>query len=157
MRELTEYEKQKWFDELNRFEMDSEYESPYFLFYGDELGEAFNGALYCTDKADYGLSDEFVAHAQIEVLTMYYNQLIVYAGQYGDEPEEVGLPPLNVVRAEFPDLLDEDGWPLEGVSNEACMRAWDWAMEWREEHLEETSRARRLEELKREQARLEKE
>jgi len=134
MRELTPYEKEKWFDEYKRFKMESSDGAPWFLGYGDELGEAFDGALYCTDKESYGLSEEFVLAAQIEVLDMYYYQIHYYTGEYGgyETPETLGLPPVDDFIAKAKELGCEDLRPWVEFSDNN-RRLWDWAMDWRGE------------------------
>jgi hypothetical protein len=128
MRELSNYEKNKWFDEYGRFN------APEYLFYGDELGEAYNAVSEITRMKDYGLSDEFVDYAEIEVLNMYYDQALIYAGQYHKYPDEFGLPSLEQVLDKFPETFNKDGWPQDDTN---WQQAWDWAMAWREEHIED--------------------
>jgi hypothetical protein len=132
-RELTEYEKKKWFDDYGRFNM---HENA-FLGYGDELGEAFLGALYCTNKADYGLDDWFVLAAQVQVLDMYYDQIHLYTGEYGgpDYPEDYGLPSLGTFIHEYrkrgieslPSLYRFDGSLPKYTDKQREL--WDWAMD----------------------------
>lgn len=151
MRELTEYEKKKWGEKPYEFSMTEDD----FLSYGDELGEAFLAALTCTGMGDYGLSDEFVALAVRECLDMYYYQIHLYTGAYGgyDTPEDVGLPPFAVFR----EKAIEHGLgqkPVNHLDSE-FQELFDWAMEWRDEHREETYLRQRKESLQRELARLE--
>lgn len=88
MRELTDYEKSKWFDEYGRFEMDSADGSPHFIGYGDELGEAFDGALYCTDKEGYGLCADCGA-----VLALVLTKTIMDSIQANKKGHSWGGPP----------------------------------------------------------------
>lgn len=127
IRDLTPYEKEKWLDEYGRFEMGEDR----FLCYGDELGEAFQGALYCTDKSDYGLSDWFVQAAQIQVLDMYYDQLHIYTDLYGgyETFESLGLPDKMEFIAKGYEL-EVTTIPHFGVGYEDKHRKlWDWAFE----------------------------
>jgi hypothetical protein len=158
MRELTTYEKEKWYDKWNRFEMDSSDGESYFFSYGNELGEAFDGALYCTDKESYGLEDWFVHAAQVQVLDMYYYQIMYYADAYGgyETVDSLGLPSLSILREQFPGVFEENGLPANPDST-AWRQAWDWAMDWREEHLDEHEVRLREQQLRAELARLEDE
>lgn len=148
MRELTEYEKKKWFDG-HYFEMDA---SEVFLGRGDELDRAFNCVLSCTDQADM-TSDEFELAARIQALDMYYYQIHYYTGAYGGyvEPEELnaeyGLPPVDIFwkQAESMDIeeIDED-------INDRERELWDWAMEWRRTNFDRTRAEARIRNLKEE-------
>lgn len=134
MRKLTEYEKQKWFDELGRFE------APQFLMDGSELGYAYQ-QLEDTERCgtSYGLSQEVVDVLRVEILQQYYDQYQwIYVEQQQD-PEEYGLPAYELLPRDLP-----------------RMEQWDWAMDWRDEHLEETSDRIRVEQLRKELARLER-
>lgn len=156
-RDFTPYEREKWLDNLGRFEFGEDAPSPHFLSYGDELGEAFDAALGCSDLTDYGLSDEFVHAARIQVLDMYYDQILLYTGSYSqDRPEDLGLPPQEVFANEA------KTFGVEGLANfgqersDDERRLWDWAMQWREEHAEETENKRRADALRAELERLER-
>lgn len=150
MRELTDYEKQKW-GEWHRFELSEDD----FLNYGDELGEAFLAALSCVGKRDYGLSDEFVAHAMVQSLDMYYDQLVFFYMDAYEEPEEYGLPSEELVASKSVELGVNDQLIDYGNTTDEARQLWDWAMEWRDEHREETYVRQRKEHLQRELARLE--
>ena len=138
MREVTDYERHKWFDEYGRFKIYPEFEG--FLQYGDEYGEAFNNAARATHMEDYGLPSEYVKHAEIVVLDMYYYQATWFYQDKYDEPEDFGLPTreefliqakaLGVVRLSYDDAIRPD--------NERVL--WDWAMKWREDNREENQR-----------------
>jgi hypothetical protein len=136
MREPTEYEKEKWYDEYDRF---LEMEEDDFLSYGDELGEAFISVYSCTRMEDYGLSDWFVKAAQIQCLDMYYDQILVYTDEYGGnkEPEDLGLPSEDEFIAKWKELGVKTLAYWDEPRSDAERKLWDWAMEWREEHYEE--------------------
>jgi hypothetical protein len=138
MRELTEYEKKRWSDWYSN--------TPDFLDYGDELGEAYDAALACTRMADYGLSDEFVEAAKIQVLDMYYYQVYHYTGEYGGykTAEELGLPPVDDFYAKVREIMFREGHHVNkadhlsvDADSDIVKEAFDWAMEWRDEHLED--------------------
>jgi hypothetical protein len=140
MRELTEYEKEKWFDRHH-------FEAPEFLMDGAELGDAYEHVERATHMGSYGLSIEYVQASVVECLDMYYGQLgwIYLDGQ--EDPEELGLPSYDVLC----DRANELGVPeFHESMNDDDRRLWDWAMEWREEHLEETQNRLRAERLRRE-------
>lgn len=145
MRELTPYEIERW-------KQDGYFEAPEFLSYGDELGEAYDAVVDVTEKSDY-LGKEVVQAAEIEVLNMYYFQLHLYTGAYGgpDQPEDLGLPTRADLIAKSKELsLDSAKMPYEVAEfSDDHRRLWDWAMEWREEHLEETRAAKETAELER--------
>lgn len=152
IRELTQYEKDKWID----FGMLSD--EPLFLTNGDELGETFAHLLE-TEACGAYLSDEFVKAIQAEILDMYYYQIHLYTGEYGgdDQPEDLGLPHEDLFMEEARGLGFED---LDDVSNGAHLgqdearELWDWAVEWCLEHEEETTLARQERRLKAELARI---
>jgi hypothetical protein len=150
MRELTEYEKEKWLDF-------GYFEAPEFLMNGDELGEAYNALARVVNYSDY-LSEKIVDAAIVEILDMYYYQMHIYTGLYGDvgEPEDFGLPTQEAFELKIIETFRNAGITEEQASGEELIdipesmgdlhkKAWDWAMEWREEHLEETLRQKELE------------
>lgn len=149
MREQTAYEKQKWTDWYGN--------PPTFLFYGDELGEAYETACNVTRMGSYGFSDEFVEAGKIQVLDMYYYQIHIYTGEYGgayEEPEEQGLPPRELVHEKAKELgVDRISYETEDFSDSA-RELWDWCIAWREEHWEETEKRLRRERLEKELRRL---
>lgn len=152
VRDITPYEKEKWFDKYNRFGMDE----ASFMMYGDELGEAFDQALAVANNAE--LSDDFVEHATVVCLDMYYDQMLeVYDERsYCDEPEELGLPTLGLFKEKAKELgvtrLSDYSSP-DRTDTERNL--WDWAIEWRETHKDETRRAEQIAAAKATLARLE--
>lgn len=135
VRELTQYEQVKWFDKYNRFE------APEYISYGNELGETYDSLVRAEENGTY-LPDDLVLTLQIGILDMYYDQLGYYHGAYSEEPEEVGLPSRALVIYQQVFYLNEN--PNSDIANR---RVWDWAMQWREDHLNETSLAQREERL----------
>lgn len=134
MRELTEYEKEKWFD-------GGWFEAPEYILYGHEVGEAYDALVHAEEQGTY-LSDEVVVALQIEILTMYYYQFVeVYHEKYY-EPEEYGLPSFDSI--------------VNALGPATQMQAWDWAMEWREEHRQQTEDRLLAQRLRKELERLEK-
>jgi hypothetical protein len=131
MRELTDYEREKWFDDIGRFN------APEFLETGCEPDEAYHTVERATEQRDYGLADWFVEAAQVQALDMYYDQVVWYYTEAYDEPEDHGLPPLQEFEAKAKELGVES-MPDYGQSSDDIRRLWDWAMEWREEHRQET-------------------
>jgi hypothetical protein len=151
MREMTEYEKKMWSNWYS--------DGPEFITYGDELGEAFDAALACTTMADYGLSDEFVEAAKIQVLDMYYYQVHLYTGDYGgyETAEELGLPPLEDFYAKIKEIIFRDNLQVNMIDHlsvysdsDTCKEAFDWAMEWRREHIDELRKRYRVKQLRQE-------
>lgn len=149
MRELTEYEKQKWFDEYDRFE------APEFLSYGDEVGEAYDALVNAEDCGTY-LPDELVVALQIGILNMYYYQMAIYPDEYGgyDTVESLGLPPHDLMHKKLLELQCED-WNYPEPTDK-MREAWDWAMNWREVHKQETEDRLLAQRLRKELERLEK-
>lgn len=148
LREITAYEREKWFD--GTYFMIEEGETDVFLSYGDELGEAFDATVSCANKGDYGLSGWFVNAAQVQVLDLYYDQILLYTGEYGgaDEPEDLGLPPREVFLAKAKEMnVEELSYFGEPERKDDERRLWDWAMKWREDHMEEFTEKKRIERL----------
>jgi len=155
-RELTAYEKDKWFSEYNHFyydsfEGDNRYARPndLFLLRGDEHGEAFDDALAVATNSDY-LPDEFVTYAQTVVLDYYYDQLSwFYIDDASDGPEYVGLPSreLLIEKAKEFGVDEVVDYRRSDIRTDEERKLWDWAMEWRTEHWEETLKQRKIEEL----------
>lgn len=152
MRELTEYEKSKWLDEYNRFD------APEFIPTGCEPDEAYETVSQCTRMNDYGLSDWFVAAAVVEALDMYYYQIYGYYVEQFDDPEDLGLPSLKDFVAKATEMgLSGKRVPYYGEEiSDDYRRLWDWAMEWRDEHEEETRDRLRIRRLREELERMEK-
>ncbi len=143
MRAITEYERNKWFDKWNRFEIYPEFEG--FLMYGDELGEAFDNVARATHMRDYGLPDAYVEHATIVALDMYYDQLYWYYVEAQDEIEEVGLPSPELIIEKAKEAgIKKIAYYGEPRTDEE-RKLWDWALEWRDEHIEELLDRRRAE------------
>jgi hypothetical protein len=139
IRELTPYEREKWLPDGHWFELDEDD----FLTYGDELGEAFMVALQATHMGDYGLSDEFVAHAVVQSLDMYYDQIMLYTGNYGGyhTPEELGLPPKDVFLQQASDMgIAQISYFGSPNRTDKERKLWDWAMEWRDNEARSSSR-----------------
>jgi hypothetical protein len=145
VRELTEYEKQKWFDDIGRFE------APEFVMHGDELGEAYDSLVFAEDHGTY-IDDEIVAAIRIGILDMYYYQMIdLYCQDWGaDDPEDLGLPSQEAFKMKW-DLIT----PNSRITDE-MREIWDWAMDWREEHKDDTYKRLRAERLRQELERLER-
>ena len=147
MRKLTDYEKDTW----TLYDLGEDH----FLGRGDELGEAFDALLSVLASADY-LDKETVRAAYVNALDMYYYQIHYYTGEYGgyDEAEDLGLPPLDVFR----DMVVEAGGDPNAVdeTKDEYKKAFDVAMEWREEHWQETREQWRIKNLRAELERLEK-
>lgn len=145
MRELTEYEKDKWLDQYGRF---LEMEESDFLLYGDELGEAFTAVFNCTNMPDYGLSDEFVQHAIVQTLDLYYDQFYtIYIDGY-DDPEDHSLPSGNLLIEKAKELGIDNLTSYYGNTDDDTRKLWDWAMEWRREHFDEIWKETRIKQLK---------
>lgn len=145
MRELTVYEKKKWFDKYDRFEI------PEFLEEGTEFSEFMHTLAHLVEMgSSYGMSDEFEKFAQIEYLDRYYDEIYhTYTGEWGMEPDEHGLPPIEEVKRR------QDRAMELGVDKLTAVRmACDWAMRWKNEHYMETFKKQRKEALQRELAAL---
>lgn len=147
MRELTEYEKKKWFDGWKRFN------APEFLTYGDELGAAYDAIVELEQMGDY-FSDELALALATEALDMYYFQMAIYPDEYGgyESVESLGLPPHDILQAEL-EKRGETLWDYIDP-NDKMRETWDWAVDWREEHQEETYKRLKRERLERELERL---
>lgn len=145
MRELTEYEKKKWFDKYNRFEL------PEYLPQNDEWSEMMDWLGALADNSSYGLSDEFQKYVYVEYLDHYYDQIYyIYMGKWaGRTPEEYGLPSVeNVIRRQ--DRAMELGIDKLTAVRMAC----DWAMKWRHDHYMDHFKKQRKEVLEKELAAL---
>lgn len=141
LRELTKYEKKKWFDKYDRFN------PPEALNEGTEYTEFMHTLQSLVEMGtSYGMSDEFESAAQIEYLDRYYDLIFhTYSGEWSLEPEEFGLPPIEDV------MQRQSRAIMLGVDKLTAMRmALDWAMSWREKHREETFKRKRKEALQKE-------
>ena len=148
MRELTAYEKEKWFDNIGRFN------PPEFLMWGAELGDAYEHVSQATHMKDYGFSEEFVQAAIVETLNIYYGQLEWIYEDEQEDPEGLGLPPAELLLGKAAELGYTDRDYLSIFHSHR--KLWDWAMDWREEHLEDTVNQKRALELRKELERIEK-
>jgi len=150
VRELTEYEKSKWFDSIGRFD------APEFVGYGDESGEYYDSFVEAEHAAEYAHNDELQEFLQIEILDRYYENLAwLYSDEGYEPPEHYGLPEWDLVRERY---LELGGTTDSGLAdNEQLMKeTFDWAMEWRELHKGETYDILRAKDLRRELEQVEK-
>lgn len=145
MRELTTYEKEKWYDQHNRFEV------PEFIMHGDEIGDAYD-ALESAEGYDYIFDDEFVEALQVQILDMYYFQMVDWLDGGMNEEQAAALPSHESFLEKFHELGGDERM---FASHEISKQAWDWAMDWRAEHLDEYELRRREQQLRAELARLE--
>lgn len=148
MRNLTPYEKEKWFDDLGRFE------APEYVSYGDEIGETYDKVEACTRIGDY-VGDEFELAAQIVLLDMYYDQLPLYYVDEHIEPEEAGLPSRELLEEQARIMgFDISEIPSYGLVTTFLfpMQLWDWCMEWRENNLQYSFKKQRIKNLEHELA-----
>lgn len=122
MYELSKYEKKKWIDKYDRFT------PPEIIPEGSEWGEFMEHLEILTRMGSYGASEELIAHAEREYLDQHYLSLwFIYQDQWGETPEELGLPPVVEInrRQERAVELGVDGGTAQKM-------AFDWAMKWRE-------------------------
>lgn len=157
MRDFSAYEKQRWFDKYDRFGMGEAGELPEFLGYGDELGEAYDALIHAAEQDTY-ISKETTKALQLEILQMYYYQVHYFTGAYGgyvDDPTELGLPSEELFFEKLQELKGDNSLNLGDEELDPSKQAFDWAMDWRQEHIEEWQNRQRAVELRAALARLE--